>query len=81
MIKQNIGIVNSLVRITFGLTMLCWACAKYVKTPWRDSLLLVIFASAMKVGEGILRFCPITFMFENYQEEKNEEKEISFNPS
>lgn len=30
-IKQNIGIVNALIRITCGLTILAWSTAKMVK--------------------------------------------------
>lgn len=84
MLRPNIGIVNALIRITFGLTTLCWACIKYMKAPWRDSLLIVIMLGAMKVGEGILRFCPVTYMFESYMEEDEDDlfnEEITYNPS
>ncbi|WP_243387406.1 YgaP family membrane protein [Bacillus kexueae] len=84
MLRPNIGIVNALIRITVGLTALCWACTKYMKTPWRDSLLLFIMAAAMKVGEGILRFCPVTFLFESYmdyEEDYEDEDAMTFNPS
>ncbi|WP_077210705.1 YgaP family membrane protein [Bacillus dakarensis] len=63
-IKPNIGILNSLIRITCGLTMLAWSTAKMVKQPWRDSNLLIAILGAMKVGEGIVRYCPITALFE-----------------
>jgi len=55
-----------------------------MKTPWRDSLLLFIMAAAMKVGEGILRFCPVTFLFESYmdyEEDYEDEDAMTFNPS
>lgn len=65
--KQNIGIVNALIRITIGLTILSWSTAKLVKMPWRDSYLFMAMCGAMKVGEGIVRFCPVTAMFENGQ--------------
>lgn len=66
MVRANIGIVNALIRITCGLTLLSWATVKYCKKPWRESVLLLMAVGAMKVAEGILRFCPITFLFENY---------------
>jgi Protein of unknown function (DUF2892) len=66
-IKPNIGILNSLIRITFGLTTLAWVTAKLVKKPWRDSYLLVALCGAMKVAEGIVRFCPVTALLEKYQ--------------
>ncbi|MGX6444648.1 YgaP family membrane protein [Neobacillus sp. K501] len=66
-ITKNIGIINALIRITFGLTILAWSTAKMVKFPWRDSYLFVALCGAMKVAEGIVRFCPVTALFENYQ--------------
>jgi len=66
-IKPNIGILNALIRITFGFTILAWITAKLVKKPWRDSYLLVALCGAMKVAEGIVRYCPVTELFERCQ--------------
>ena len=63
-IKPNIGILNALIRITCGLSILAWSTAKMVKYPWRDSYLFMAFLGAMKVGEGIVRYCPVTAFFE-----------------
>lgn len=63
--RPNIGIINALIRITCGLSVLAWATSRYCKKPWRDSYFVVIVLAAMKVGEGILRYCPITYLFEN----------------
>ncbi|KEZ53407.1 YgaP family membrane protein [Metabacillus indicus] len=79
--KPNIGIVNGLVRITIGLFLLSWASAKYSKKPWKESALLVMLLGAMKVGEGILRFCPLTFMYQEYKEEDLEFEDKTYNPS
>ncbi|MFD9627486.1 YgaP-like transmembrane domain [Peribacillus muralis] len=66
--KQNISIINALMRITCGLTFLTWAAAKMVKKPWKkQSYLIVVMLSAMKIGEGILRYCPIVDAMENGQ--------------
>jgi hypothetical protein len=67
-ISKNIGILNALIRITIGLTVLSWSTAKMVKFPWRDSYLFIAICGAMKVAEGIVRFCPVTALFERYQE-------------
>lgn len=68
-VKQNIGILNALIRITCGLTFLSWSTAKLVKRPWnRNSYMLVAFLSAMKVAEGIVRFCPLTALYEERQD-------------
>lgn len=79
-IKPNIGILNSLIRITCGLTMLSWSTAKMVKQPWRDSNLLIAILGAMKVGEGIVRYCPITALFEQgfFQNGNNNEQQSGF---
>jgi hypothetical protein len=88
-VKPNIGIVNALLRITCGLSVLAWATSKYCKKPWRDSYLIVIVLGAMKVGEGILRFCPITSLFENSNmsffddddDFEEDDEKIVYNPS
>lgn len=66
-VTKNIGILNALIRITLGLTLLSWSTAKMVKFPWRDSYLFIAICGAMKVAEGIVRFCPVTALFERYQ--------------
>ncbi len=67
-IKPNIDIVSALVRITAGLTIVAWTTAKMVKWPWRDSYLILTVLGAMKVAEGIVRFCPLTQLYEKYQQ-------------
>ncbi|MGF2614363.1 DUF2892 domain-containing protein [Rossellomorea vietnamensis] len=74
-VTQNIGIVNALIRIMVGFTVLSWATAKLVKMPWRDSYLWMALLGGMKVGEGILRFCPITAIFENKMNDDGGAKE------
>ncbi|MGG4267644.1 YgaP-like transmembrane domain [Peribacillus simplex] len=77
--KQNISIINALTRITCGFTFLTWAMAKMVKKPWKNqSYIIVVMLSAMKIGEGILRYCPVTDALENRQTlMKNEPKQES----
>lgn len=67
-VKPNIGIINALIRITAGLTILTWCTAKLVKRPWGDSYLFVAICAAMKVAEGIVRYCPMTAFFEKCQQ-------------
>ena len=61
----NIGIVNALIRITCGLTMLSVITSKMVKKPWKQSYWLIAFLSSMKVAEGIVRYCPMTAAYTN----------------
>lgn len=73
--KQNISIINALMRITCGFTFLTWATAKMVKKPWKNqSYLMVVILSAMKIGEGILRYCPVVDVMENGQSMMKEKK-------
>ena len=58
--KPNISIVNALIRITFGFTILAYATAKLTRRNCNSSVLFIIVIGAMKIGEGILRFCPMT---------------------
>lgn len=67
-IKPNIDILNALIRITVGLTVVAWSTAKLVKRPWRDSYLIMTMLGAMKVAEGIVRFCPLTLLYERYMQ-------------
>ncbi|MCD7034407.1 DUF2892 domain-containing protein [Metabacillus sp. GX 13764] len=72
MVKPNIGIVNALIRITIGMTIVSIAGARYTKRPGKESLILLIMLGAMKVGEGILRFCPVTFMVQKAAQAKED---------
>jgi hypothetical protein len=83
MVRVNIGILNALIRITCGLTILAWVTSRMTIRPWRDSYIVVAMLAAMKVAEGITRFCPLTALFERYQQQAEEErnKETMINPT
>lgn len=72
-ITPNIGLLNSFIRITSGFTMLAWGTSKLIKRPFRNTPLLVIMMGAMKVAEGMTRFCPLTFFIEERLEEMSDE--------
>jgi hypothetical protein len=74
-IKPNIGILNALIRITCGLTILAWSTSKLVKWPWRDSYLFTAIIGAMKVAEGIVRYCPVTDLYKQMVENRMENNE------
>ncbi|WP_141430371.1 DUF2892 domain-containing protein [Bacillus sp. 03113] len=87
-IKPNIGLLNALIRITIGFTILAWSTSKLVKRPWRESYLVAAFFGGMKIAEGIVRFCPMTALFErsqemmgNWKNDKKQEDEMTYNPS
>ncbi|WP_342429288.1 DUF2892 domain-containing protein [Neobacillus sp. FSL H8-0543] len=72
-VTKNIGILNALIRITIGLTILSWSTAKMVKHPWKESYVFIALCGAMKVAEGIVRFCPVTALFREYKDEMNDQ--------
>lgn len=65
--QPNIGIGSALIRITFGFTLLSWSTARLAKKPRRQSYILMAMIGGMKVGEGILRYCPTKAMMEHMQ--------------
>ncbi|OIJ13667.1 hypothetical protein BKP37_10355 [Anaerobacillus alkalilacustris] len=74
-VTPNIGLINGLIRITCGFTMLAWGTSKLVKRPFSNTPLLVIMMGALKVAEGMTRFCPLTYFFEERIEEMTNEHE------
>ncbi|MDQ0338405.1 hypothetical protein J2S00_001189 [Caldalkalibacillus uzonensis] len=60
--KKNVGTFDAIVRITFGLTGVAWGTAQMVRHPNRGFPMMVTMASAMKVAEGITRYCPMLAM-------------------
>ncbi|WP_240033905.1 YgaP family membrane protein [Planococcus salinus] len=63
--KQNIGTINSMVRITSGLTLLAWSIAKMSREQPSGSQLFVSIMGAQKVAEGITHYCPLTEALKN----------------
>ncbi|MBM6616246.1 YgaP family membrane protein [Bacillus suaedaesalsae] len=81
--KPNIGIINALIRITCGFTLLAIATAKLSRRNPQESYLLVAILAAMKIGEGIVRFCPLTYLYNEYKEDDEQRKEhdTAINPT
>ncbi|WP_153729294.1 YgaP family membrane protein [Salinibacillus xinjiangensis] len=65
MVQKNVGTINALIRITAGLTAVSYGTACLVKKPHREMNSLLIVLGAMKVAEGIVRYCPVTDMIDN----------------
>ncbi|HDX9588715.1 TPA: DUF2892 domain-containing protein [Bacillus pseudomycoides] len=59
MSKQNIGTINALIRITLGFVLLSCSTAKLVRKPWCTWSKIMLWVGAMRIAEGIIRFCPI----------------------
>ncbi len=70
--KPNIGIVNAMLRITCGLSMLTFLKMRAEKNQGHSLHPFMVVAASMKVAEGIVRYCPLTAA---YQEMKKSEEE------
>ncbi|MCM3361302.1 YgaP-like transmembrane domain [Niallia sp. Sow4_A1] len=61
--KQNISLINALIRITCGCAFLAWSTAKMTKKPYRQSYFLIALLAGMKIAEGIVRYCPLVALY------------------
>ncbi|WP_407271311.1 DUF2892 domain-containing protein [Radiobacillus sp. PE A8.2] len=77
MIRQNIGILNALVRITCGLTCLSIATARMVRHPKHNGSLMLAIMGAAKVAEGIVRYCPVTDVVGRMITDDQQEQQMS----
>lgn len=79
--KSNISLVNALIRIACGLTVISWSTARLTRRPYHNSYLFMTMMGALKVAEGITRFCPLTLLMQNYIDDdldsQNEKKELT----
>ncbi|WP_312096065.1 YgaP-like transmembrane domain [Niallia sp.] len=61
--KQNISLINALIRITLGCAFLGWSTAKMAKKPYNQSYFLIALLAGMKIAEGIVRYCPVVALY------------------
>ncbi|WP_228409539.1 YgaP family membrane protein [Radiobacillus deserti] len=57
--QQNVGNVDAYVRLTCGFTMLSYATARMIKNQNKEGALIIAGLAAMKIAEGISRYCPM----------------------
>jgi hypothetical protein len=58
--QKNVGTVDAIIRITAGLVGLAYGVGRMSRRPYRTPWLLMTL-SAMKVAEGVTRFCPMLY--------------------
>ena len=51
--KQNIGTINALIRITLGLVLFGCSATKLVRKPWCTWSNILLWIGAMKVAEEL----------------------------
>lgn len=79
MFRQNIGILNAMIRITCGLTFLSYSTVRMIHFPWRGGSFWMMVMAAMKVAEGITRFCPVVEIY-NKTQAQNKDQGTSTKP-
>ncbi|TCS92793.1 YgaP family membrane protein [Hazenella coriacea] len=57
--KKNVGTIDAIIRISCGLVGLAWSASR----SRRGFPFLFAMMSAMKVAEGITRYCPMLALF------------------
>ncbi|WP_018923593.1 YgaP family membrane protein [Salsuginibacillus kocurii] len=63
--KPNIGILNALCRFIIGYTLMAIATQCSIRRPFSYWAIVFAMLGGMKIGEGTLRFCPLTALFRN----------------
>lgn len=78
--KKNVGTMDASMRITCGLAGLAWATAKMIRRPYSSMPMLVAILSAMKVAEGITRYCPMLDLLNvnTLSKETNEQNKVEY---
>ena len=61
--KKNVGQADAFFRITIGLFGLAWSVSRMVHRPDKTFPKFIALTSAMKVTEGLTRFCPGLALF------------------
>ncbi|WP_169818311.1 YgaP family membrane protein [Shimazuella kribbensis] len=61
--KRNLNNIEAILRITCGLTGLAWSTGRLSKRCWSPFSLMIAMMSAMKVAEGITKFCPLKALY------------------
>ncbi|WCK55027.1 DUF2892 domain-containing protein [Aneurinibacillus sp. Ricciae_BoGa-3] len=57
--RKNVGTIDAMIRIVIGLAGLAWVTARIVRKPQNISPIMWAVLFAMKVAEGIVRYCPM----------------------
>ncbi|QHT45554.1 DUF2892 domain-containing protein [Bacillus sp. SB49] len=72
--RQNIGTINSMIRIATGLSMLTLLTIRGSRGHGSSHPFLIALAS-MKVAEGIVRYCPMVEAIEKMTVETDGKEE------
>jgi hypothetical protein len=76
--EKNVSRVDAMMRITLGLTGVAWGTSRMIRDPHNSMPVLVTLASAMKVAEGVTRFCPMLALFNTTSNRVKEKAQAAF---
>lgn len=73
--KPNIGIVQAMIRIAAGVSMVGYATAALVTKPKQLTVHLTLLAGAIKIAEGIVRYCPSMAFINQFRHKQDSQGE------
>ncbi|MBA2175953.1 DUF2892 domain-containing protein [Halobacillus locisalis] len=73
--KPNIGIMNAMIRITAGFSMLTFLTIRAGRKEDASIHPTWIVMSSLKIAEGIVRYCPLTAAYEQLATERDGKEE------
>ncbi|KMK75308.1 YgaP family membrane protein [Alkalihalobacillus pseudalcaliphilus] len=70
--RPNIGTVDALIRITIGFVLLAWTASKSQQRMCHRFPFFTGLMGALKVAEGITRFCPVYYVCKKNQKQRHQ---------
>lgn len=62
-LKRNVGTLDAYLRIAVGVVGIAWALGRMSRPRMARRPAALLWFSAMKIAEGLTRFCPVMFVF------------------
>jgi Protein of unknown function (DUF2892) len=69
------GIIQAMIRIAAGVSMVGYATAALVTKPKQLTAHLTLLAGAIKIAEGIVRYCPSMTLINQFRQKQDSQGE------
>jgi hypothetical protein len=69
------GIIQAMIRIAAGVSMIGYATAALVTKPKQLTAHLTLLAGAIKIAEGIVRYCPSMTLINQFRQKQDSQGE------
>ena len=73
--KPNMGLIQAMIRIAAGVSMVGYATAALVTKPKQFTAHLALLAGAIKIAEGIVRYCPSMTLINQFRQKQGTQEE------